>query len=113
MPEVSEGREAAAPQQVRAMLELLQVLKGQLMDAEARTMLHRFVHSLNQDMPHPLDWQRFYDFIIYSFQRGAFPVDDIQAVLEEEGLRVERTKDRLLSFYEHGVDLLARYQGHR
>jgi hypothetical protein len=81
-----------------------------MLDADGRGMLHRFVHSLNQDMPHPLDWQRFYDFTIYSFEHGRFSTGDVHDALLAEGLRGGRTRDRFVNFYEHALDLLRRYQ---
>ena len=91
------------------MHEPLPLSKGQLMDAEARTMLHRFVRSLNQDTPHSLDWQRFHDFIIHvhGLER-AYRVDEVRAILTEEGLTREKAC-RFVSAYEDGLAVLRRY----
>ena len=80
------------------------------MDATGRDMLRKFVRALTKGAPHPLDWQRFYDFTIYSFEHGRFSAGDVHDALLAEGVRGGRTRDRFVNFYEHALDLLRRYQ---
>ena len=79
------------------------------MDATGRDMLHAFVEALNKGAPHPLDWQRFYDFVIYAHGlERAYRVEEVRAILIEEGLTGERAR-RFAQFYEDGLALLRRY----
>ncbi len=79
------------------------------MDTRGRDMLHRFVGALNRGAPHPLDWQRFYDFIIYAHGlEHAYRVDEVRAILTGEGLTGEEAR-RFIYLYDDGLALLRRY----
>ncbi len=79
------------------------------MDTAGRDMLHTFVGALNKGAPHPLDWQRFYDFTIHAHGlERAYRVDEVRAILAEEGLTGEEAR-RFAQFYEDGLALLRRY----
>jgi hypothetical protein len=46
------------------------------MDATGSDMLRKFVGAPNKGAPHPLDWQRFYDFTIHAHGlKRAYRVD--------------------------------------
>ncbi len=62
------------------------------LEPESRRLLTAFSANLNRLDPQPLDWQRFYDFILYAF--GHEP---------PSGTRLSRSL-----FYKHAVDLLLR-----
>jgi hypothetical protein len=79
------------------------------MDAPGRDLLRRFVGALNKGAPLALDRQRFHDFIIHAHGlERAYRVDEVRAILTEEGLTGEEAR-RFVSAYEDGLAVLRRY----
>jgi hypothetical protein len=56
------------------------------MDVEARRLLVIFSRSLNRLEPQPLDWQRFYEFILYAFRHSPQAPEVVGHALVQDGL---------------------------
>jgi hypothetical protein len=76
-------------------------------DAEGRRLLTDFSRRLNRLDPQPLDWQRFYEFILYAFRHSPPPSEAIGHALVQDGLDWEETEGFVL-FYTHAIELLER-----
>jgi hypothetical protein len=80
-----------------------------MMDDNERRMLGLFVKGLNTRNPHPRDWERFYDFIVYAFSQGRrHGVGSLTLALEEQGLSYE-SAIQFARFYEYAIPLLGHY----
>lgn len=59
---------------------------------------------------HPLDWNRFYWFILLAHRyRKRWSAHDVQAILEQHGLPAEKA-DKFAKAYWHGRCVLYRYK---
>lgn len=59
-------------------------------------------------MLHPLDWERFYDFVKASHMlQTKLPATDLRELLNREGFSGRQT-DQLVDMYDHGRELLKR-----
>jgi len=68
--------------------------------------LEDFVRNLNVNCPHPLDEQRFYEFVILARRRRCRANDgEVRRFLEEAGLRPDNAT-YWANVYAHGRDLL-------
>jgi hypothetical protein len=76
-------------------------------DAEGRRLLTAFSRSLNRLDPQPLDWQRFYEFILYAFRHSPQPAEAVGHALVQDGLDWEEAEGFVL-FYTHAIELLER-----
>ena len=78
-----------------------------MLSANEQTALQSFVHLANKSHLHPLDWQRFFEFVTTGHEDKS-PVDQslLQSVLKQESLN-PREIDRLVDFYNLGRDLLS------
>jgi len=64
--------------------------------------LWRFAKIANRTSPHPLDWKRFYQFVVLAHQRrSGLGADSVQMKLREYGFD-ERHAIDLASAYWHG-----------
>ena len=77
------------------------------MDAEARRLLNGFASGLNRLDPQPLDWQRFYEFVLYAFRHSIQSAEAVGHALVQDGLDWEEVEPFVL-FYTHGIELLER-----
>jgi hypothetical protein len=77
------------------------------MDAEARRLLTAFSRSLNRLDPQPLDWQRFYEFILYAFRHSPQSQEAVGHALVQDGLDWDEAEGFVL-FYTHAIELLER-----
>src|SRR5512147_2076356 len=77
------------------------------MDAEARRLLAAFSRVLNRLDPQPLDWQRFYEFILYAFRHAPQTSEAVGHALVQEGLDWDEAEGFVL-FYTHAIELLER-----
>ena len=76
-------------------------------DAEGRRLLADFARRLNRLDPQPLDWQRFYDFILYAFGHEPPSAEAVGHALVQNGLDWDEAEPFML-FYKHAVELLER-----
>ncbi len=77
------------------------------MDAEARRLLTLFTGGLDRLDPKPLDWQRFYEFVLYAFRHSIQSAEAVGHALVQDGLDWEEAEPFVL-FYTHGIELLER-----
>jgi hypothetical protein len=77
------------------------------MDEEARRLLKVFAGSLDRNRSDPLDWQRFYDFVIYVSRHAPASAETVGHALVQEGLDWDHVEPYAL-FCKHGVELLRR-----
>ena len=84
------------------------------MDDRAEGFLRAFIETANKDMPHALDWQRFYDFIIAVHREGLQASEgEIGSLLWASGFSSE-VAGRLQTVFTRGLDLPPQHrQGHR
>jgi hypothetical protein len=76
-------------------------------DAEGRRLLTAFARNLNRLDPQPLDWQRFYEFILHAFRHSPQPSEAVGHALVQERLDWEEAEGFVL-FYTHAIELLER-----
>lgn len=76
-------------------------------DAEGRRLLTAFAGRLNRLDPQPLDWQRFYEFVLYAFRHSIQSAEAVGHVLVQDGLDWEEAEPFVL-FYTRGIELLER-----
>ena len=77
------------------------------LESESRRLLTAFSANLNRLDPQPLDWQRFYDFILYAFGHQPPPAEAVGHALVQNGLDWDEAEPFML-FYRHAVELLLR-----
>ena len=77
------------------------------MDEEARRLLKLFAGSLDRNRSQRLDWERFYDFVIYVSQHTSASAETVGHALVQEGLDWDHVEPYAL-FCKHGVELLRR-----
>lgn len=77
------------------------------MDAGARQLLTAFSRTLNRLDPQPLDWQRFYEFILYAFRHSPQTSEAVGHALIQDGLDWDEAEGFVL-FYTHAIELLER-----
>ncbi len=77
------------------------------LEPESRRLLTAFSANLNRLDPQPLDWQRFYDFILYAFGHEPPSAQAVGHALVQNGLDWDEAEPFML-FYKHAVDLLLR-----
>jgi hypothetical protein len=77
------------------------------MDEEARRLLKLFAGSLDRNRSQPLDWERFYDFVIYVSRHTPASAETVGHALVQEGLDWDHVEPYAL-FCKHGVELLRR-----
>jgi hypothetical protein len=76
----------------------------------AHERLHEFVALANRQQLHPLDWERFYDFIyVFSLTDRDATHQDVADLLRAAGF-ADHVVDRLAALFDHGVTLLRRYR---
>jgi len=76
------------------------------MPEEARKSLVQFIFHANKSGLHPLDWRRFYDFIIVSHRLGIELTEtNVAPLLEEGGFSPEHAR-AISNIYHHGRRLL-------
>ncbi len=80
---------------------------GEPMDAEVRRLLTTFSRSLNRLDPQPVDWQRFYEFVLYAFRHSPQTSEAVGHALVQDGLDWEEAEGFVL-FYTHAIELLER-----
>ena len=80
---------------------------AEVMDAEARRLLAAFSRRLNRPDPDPLDWQRLYEFILYTFWHSPPSSEAVGHALVQEGLDWDEAEPFML-FYGHAMELLER-----
>ena len=73
----------------------------------SRRLLTAFSANLNRLDPQPLDWQRFYDFILYAFGHEPPSAEAVGHALVQNGLDWDEAEPFML-FYRHAVELLQR-----
>jgi hypothetical protein len=77
------------------------------LESESRRLLTAFSANLNRLDPQPLDWQRFYDFILYAFGHQPPPAEAVGHAQVQNGLDWDEAEPFML-FYRHAVELLLR-----
>ena len=76
---------------------------------EVRKSWTQFIFHANKSRLHPLDWQRFYDFIIASHKLETETTEtDVALLLEENGFS-EAYATLLSHVYHHGRRILRRW----
>ena len=76
------------------------------MDEQTLEKLRLFIRQGNADLLHPLDWERFYDFMLAAFEDWeSFDHDMVGRVLIEGGFSEEKALD-LVDFCEQSRGLL-------
>jgi len=81
-----------------------------MMDPHTRERLQQFSDTANKNTLHPLDMGRFFDFIIHVHVavQPRVPEGELHDALAASHFPDE-TVDRLVTVYNHGLDLLRRY----
>ena len=79
------------------------------LEPESRRLLTAFSVNLNRLDPQPLDWQRFYDFILCAFAHEPPSADAVGHALVQNGLDWDEAEPFML-FYKHAVELLLQAQ---
>ena len=77
------------------------------LEVESRRLLTAFSANLNRLDPQPLDWQRFYDFILYAFGHEPPSAEAVGHALVQNGFDWDDAEPFML-FYKHAVELLQR-----
>ena len=77
------------------------------LEVKSRRLLTAFSANLNRLDPQPLDWQRFYDFILYAFGHEPPSAEAVGHALVQNGLDWDEAEPFML-FYRHAVELLQR-----
>lgn len=77
------------------------------LEVKSRRLLSEFSANLNRLDPQPLDWQRFYDFILYAFDYEPPSAEAVGHALVQNGLDWDAAEPFML-FYRHAVELLQR-----
>ena len=77
------------------------------LEVKSRRLLTEFSANLNRLDPQPLDWQRFYDFILYAFDHEPPSAEAVGHALVQNGLDWDAAEPFML-FYRHAVELLQR-----
>jgi hypothetical protein len=77
------------------------------MNPEARRLLAAFATSLTRLAPQPLDWQRFYEFVLYAFRHAPQTAEAVGHALVQDGLAWDEAEPFVL-FYTHAIELLER-----
>jgi len=75
------------------------------MDLEARRLLTAFATTLTRLAPQPLDWQRFYEFVLYAFRHAPQTAEAVGHALVQDGLAWEEAEPFVL-FYTRAIELL-------
>ena len=73
----------------------------------SRRLLTVFSANLNRLDPQPLDWERFYDFVLYAFDHEPPSAEAVGHALVQNGLDWDAAEPFML-FYRHAVELLLR-----
>jgi hypothetical protein len=77
------------------------------MDPEARRLLTAFATSVTRLAPQPLDWQRFYGFVLYAFRHAPQTAEAVGHALVQDGLAWDEAEPFVL-FYTRAIELLER-----
>jgi len=77
------------------------------LEVKSRRLLTEFSANLNRLDPQPLDWERFYDFILYAFDHEPPSAEAVGHALVQNGLDWDAAEPFML-FYRHAVELLQR-----
>jgi len=77
------------------------------LEVKSRRLLTAFSANLNRLDPQSLDWQRFYDFILYAFGHEPASAEAVGHALAQNGLDWDEAEPFML-FYRHAVELLQR-----
>ena len=77
------------------------------MNSEARRLLTEFAISLTRLDPRPLDWQRFYEFVLYAFRHAPQTAEAVGHALVQDGLAWDEAEPFVL-FYTRAIELLER-----
>jgi hypothetical protein len=73
---------------------------------EARKSLVQFIFHANKSVLHPLDWRRFYVFVIVNHRLGMELTEtNVTSLLEEGGFAPENAR-AISNIYYHGRRLL-------
>jgi hypothetical protein len=80
---------------------------AQRLEVKSRRLLTAFSANLNRLDPQPLDWQRFYDFILFAFGHEPPSAEAVGHALVQNGLDWDEAEPFML-FYRHAVELLLR-----
>jgi hypothetical protein len=93
-------------------------MRSNTLPPTADRFLSRFLSDANIQMLHPLDWERFYEFVAVCHRTQVSLARDIKPQLQTAGFD-EANVNILLSVYAHGRRLLkakpylgARYRNH-
>ena len=77
------------------------------LEIKSRRLLAEFSANLNRLDPQPLDWERFYDFVLYAFDHEPPSAEAVGHALVQNGLDWDAAEPFML-FYRHAVELLQR-----
>ena len=80
------------------------------MDTHTRERLQQFAGAANKDILHPLDWQRFFDFVIHVHRtvRPPVPEGEVKDALVVASRFPARNIDSLVSVYRRGDGIYQR-----
>ena len=77
------------------------------LEVKSRRLLAEFSANLNRLDPQPLDWERFYDFVLYALDHEPPSAEAVGHALVQNGLDWDAAEPFML-FYRHAVELLQR-----
>lgn len=85
------------------------------MKNEIEQKLKTFAENNNWQMPHPLDMDRFYEFVIEAYNDGGAEItrDEFLEVVNPIYKLSEDELDKWLIKYENGIELLKIYNKNR
>jgi hypothetical protein len=79
------------------------------LDDESKALLDTFSAAANKDHLHPMDWQRFYSFVVDAHVRRVDAADrDVSSALWAQRF-TEPQAVKLGSIYDHGREVLKLY----
>ncbi|MFA6026532.1 MAG: hypothetical protein WC727_08860 [Ignavibacteriaceae bacterium] len=81
------------------------------MNEEIKQSLEQYLHNANFDLTHPSDMERFYEFIITSYQKGEkVDMDIFERMVKEKAPSIDdEWLKKKFSLYENGIELLTKY----
>jgi len=81
------------------------------MNEEVKRTLTSYLSSANFGITHPLDIERFYEFIIVSYKEGILiDSEDFENMVKEKAPGIDdKWLSKKYSLYENGIELLKKY----
>ena len=82
---------------------------------EMKARLSQFATHANRSLLHPLDWERFFEVVFHGQREGATDITEFRVALRQAGDEnfldraggfSDEMLDRLVTFYEKGVEML-------